>query len=233
MTNNATTNIAMVRDVATRFGDIVEDVVFLGGAATALLITDPAASDVRPTIDVDVIVEVTTTAEYYRFAERLRERGFQEDTSEEAPLCRWRAGGMIVDIMPTDEGSLGFSNCWYRAAYEQAVTMEIDGLHIQVVTAPYFLATKLGAFQNRGRGDFMASHDMEDIIALIDGRSEVVDEIAQGPKDLRKHLIETFSEMLSNERFLEALPGHLAGDSTSQRRIPILVERLRRIAETV
>ena len=130
----------MVRDVATLFGDIVEDVVFLGGAATALLITDPAASDVRPTIDVDVIVEVTTTAEYYRFAERLRERGFQEDTSEEAPLCRWRAGGMIVDIMPIDEASLGFSNRWYRAAYEQAMSMEVDGLLIRIVSSPESMA---------------------------------------------------------------------------------------------
>ena len=233
MTDNAIINLAMVRDVATRLGDLVEHVVFLGGAATALLITDSAASDVRPTMDVDVIVEVTTTAEYHRLAEQLRERGFREDTSEDAPLCRWRIGKMIVDIMPIDEASLGFSNRWYRAAYEQAMSMEVDGLLIRVVTGPYFLATKLDAFHGRGNGDFMASHDMEDIIALIDGRSDLVDEIAQGPEDLRKHLTETFREFLRNERFLEALPGHLAGDTASQQRLPILDARLNRIAEMV
>lgn len=221
----------MVRDVATRFGDLAEDVVFLGGAATALLITDSAASDVRPTMDVDVIVEVTTTAEYHRLAEQLRKRGFREDTSEDAPLCRWRTGEMIVDIMPIDAASLGFSNRWYKAAYEQAMTMAVDGLQIRVVTGPFFLATKLEAFQSRGNGDFMASHDMEDIIALIDGRTELVDEVEQGPKDLRRHLTEAFRELLRNERFLEALPGHLAGDSASQQRLPILEARLSRIAE--
>jgi hypothetical protein len=34
--------------------------VFLGGAATALLITDVAAPDVRTTLDVYVIVEIGT-----------------------------------------------------------------------------------------------------------------------------------------------------------------------------
>jgi hypothetical protein len=223
----------MVSNVATQLGDLVENVVFLGGAATALLITDSAANDVRPTMDVDVIVELTTTAEYHRFAEQLRERGFREDTSEEAPLYRWLTGRMIVDIMPTDEASLGFGNRWYRAAYKQAMTMEIDRLHIRVVTGPYFLATKLDAFHGRGNGDFMASHDMEDIIALIDGRSELVDEIAQGPEGLRIHLGETFRELLRNKRFLEALPGHLAGDTASQQRLPILEARMNRIAEVV
>ena len=82
----------MVSNVATRLGDLVGNVVFLGGAATALLITDSAANDVRPTMDVDVIVELTTTAEYHRLAEQLRERGFREDTSEDAPLCRCAVG---------------------------------------------------------------------------------------------------------------------------------------------
>lgn len=118
-------------------------------------------------------------------------------------------------------------------AYEQAMTMEIDGLPIRVVTGPYFLATKLDAFHGRGNGDFMASHDMEDIIALIDGRSELVDEIAQGPENLRIHLVQTFHGLLRNERFLEALPGHLAGDTASQQRLPILEARMSRIAELV
>ena len=77
--------------------------------------------------------------------------------------------------------------------------------------------------------DFMASHDMEDIVAIIDGRAELVDEIAQGPEDLKLHLAETFHDMLSHERFVESLPGHLAGDFASQQRVPILKERIRRI----
>lgn len=54
------TNLAMIRQVAARLGHLRERVVFLGGAATALLITDSAAPDVRVTIDVDMIVEIAS-----------------------------------------------------------------------------------------------------------------------------------------------------------------------------
>jgi len=82
--------------------------------------------------------------------------------------------------MPLDEKILGFSNRWYRAAME-AATMHhlLRDLEIRVVTAPYFLATKLEAFRGRGRGDFLASHDLEDLIFVIDGRSTIVDEYKQ------------------------------------------------------
>jgi hypothetical protein len=137
---------------------------------------------------------------------------------------------MIVDIMPTDEASLGFSNRWYQAAYQHAVPTDIGEMVIRVVTGPYFLATKLEAFLGRGNGDFMASHDMEDIAAIVDGRAELVGEIAQGPEDLKLYLAEMFQGMLSNERFVESLPGHLPGDSASQQRFPILEERIREIS---
>jgi len=39
----------MIHHVAMRLGDLVDSVVFLGGATTTLLITDTAAGDVRPT----------------------------------------------------------------------------------------------------------------------------------------------------------------------------------------
>jgi hypothetical protein len=231
VTDIATLNREMVHRVATRLGTLVDSVVFLGGAATTLLITDAAASDVRPTQDVDVIVEVTTTAEYHRLAEQLRKLGFREDTSEDAPLCRWLIGETIVDVMPIDEASLGFSNRWYGAAFEHAKPMDVSGLNIRVVTGPFFLATKLEAFNGRGKGDFMASHDMEDVIALIDGRKELVEEVAQAPIDLRKHLAMTFLDLLGNPLFWESLPGHLPGDVASQQRLPVLEARIREISE--
>ena len=77
----APANLAMVRHVAERLGDLRERVVFLGGAATTLLITDPAAPDVRPTLDVDVIVEIGSGPDYYRLGQSLREIGFTEDAS--------------------------------------------------------------------------------------------------------------------------------------------------------
>lgn len=226
-------NLAMIRQVAARLCHLRERVVFLGGAATALLITDEAAPDVRVTVDVDVIVEIASRGDYYRLAESLRAAGFSEDMREGAPVCRWLVEGIAVDVMPTDADILGFSNQWYQQALENSVVRQIsDGMAIRLVTAPYFLATKIDAFRNRGNHDFIASHDMEDIITLLDGRPEIVDELRNTPEDVKIFLSKKFGEFLNNRAFLDALPGHLFPDSASQQRVPILMERIRALANS-
>lgn len=224
-------NLAMIRHVAVRLGHLRDRVVFLGGAATALLITDSAAPDVRATLDVDVIVEIASRGDYYKLADSLRLAGFVEDVSEGAPVCRWLVDQISVDVMPTDEEILGFSNRWYKAAMQHAaVQLVADDMAIRLVTAPYFLATKLDAFDNRGAGDFYASHDMEDVITLIDGRPEIVEEVSNAPDDVKEFLAEEFERFLKNRAFLDALPGHLLPDSASQLRIPLLMDRIKAVA---
>ena len=223
-------NLAMLRQVAIRLRPLLEEVVFLGGCATDILITDPAAPTVRPTTDVDVIAEISSRADYYALAERMRALGFQEDTSDGAPICRWRADNFHLDVMPTDPGILGFGNRWYVPAIHTAVSVEIDtNLSIRMVTAPYFVATKLEAFYGRGNNNYMLSHDLEDIIAVIDGRPELGDEIRNSPKEVSDYLAEEFSKLLSNSRFMENLPCHLPSDSTQGGRVKIVLKRMRAI----
>ena len=70
---------------------LLGELVFVGGTVTGLLITDEAASDPRPTLDVDAIAEISSHAQYAAFGDRLRALGFREDTSE-GGRC---AGGFI------------------------------------------------------------------------------------------------------------------------------------------
>ncbi len=226
------TNLEMIRHVASRLGVLRERMVFLGGAATALLITDKATPDVRVTTDVDVIVEIASKVAYYRLAESLRSLSFIEDHAEGAPLCRWMVDGIAVDVMPTDTDILGFSNQWYSQALQFATITEVaEDMTIRVVTGPYFLATKIEAFYSRGRGDFMASHDMEDIVTLLDGRPEIADEVRAAPDEVKVFLSRSFRDFLLKRDFLDSLPGYLLPDSASQRRIPLLMERIRAVAE--
>jgi hypothetical protein len=139
---------------------------------------------VRTTDDVDVIVEVASYAEYARSSKRLRKLGFSEDSSEGAPICRWLIDQMKLDVMPTDETILGFSNRWYKPAIEAAVLVDLDGFELRVVTTPYFIGTKLEAFRGRGKGDFYDRSDLEDIITVLDGRPTVVEEVADSPSEL-------------------------------------------------
>ncbi|WP_428605005.1 hypothetical protein [Sedimenticola sp.] len=172
-------NLEIIELAVTRLGALAEEMVFVGGCATGLLITDVAAPPIRVTRDVDTIVQVATLAEYLQLSDRLRQLGFREDTSEGAPLCRWITQGVILDVMPTDGSILGFSNRWYAQAVEHAVRMALpSGKSIRMVSAPYFLISKLEAFDGRGQGDYLMSHDIEDVVAVLDGRSELIDEVA-------------------------------------------------------
>jgi hypothetical protein len=220
--------------VAQRLGTLRERVVFLGGATVSLFLTDASAPPVRSTRDVDVIVEIATRAAYYRFAGELRERGFGEDT-EANVLCRWKVDKIIVDVMPTDPAILGFSNRWYSQAIATSVWREIEpGLSIRLVTPPLFLATKIEAFLGRGRGDFLGSRDMEDIVTLLDGRAELSREIEESEDTvpgLRHYLAAQLRQWLLDDGFQDALAGHLPPDAASQARVPILIERVHRICD--
>jgi predicted nucleotidyltransferase len=233
MINTRDINIRMIIAVAKRLGDLRDKVVFVGGCATGLFITDPAMPEVRATQDVDVIVEVASRMAYYRLEEKLRLRGFKQDMSENAPVCRWLVDRIKVDIMPTQEEILGFSNRWYLPAVKNADQLQLeDDLTIKLVSPPYFLATKIDAFNGRGGGDYLASHDMEDIITILDGRPEIVSEIKSSSDDLKDFLSRTFRALLANADFRESIPGHLSPDRASQSRLPLLIRRLVEIGES-
>lgn len=105
------------------------------------------------------------------------------------------------------------------------------GLLITDPAAPYFLITKLTAFEGRGHGDYHMSHDMEDIIAVIDGRPNIVDEVSKAKPRLRKELSMRFQRLLEDARFLDAVPGHMPTDAASQARVGIILRRLEALAE--
>jgi hypothetical protein len=221
----------MIRQVAERLGPLRPKVVFLGGAAAGFHITDSAEPQVRATKDVDVIVEAASVVAYHRLEKTLTELGFFQKIQEEDPICRWYIDDVIVDFMPTDENILGFSNRWYLPAIKNSVTIELEpNLEIQIVTAPYFLGTKLDAFFGRGKGDYLTSPDMEDIINLINGRVEILEDIKNSEPDLKDFIIKSLQGFLEDELFLEALPGHLLPDQASQGRRSIILERFNIIA---
>jgi len=140
---------------ASLLGDLTGELVFVGGASIHLWLSDPAAPAVRSTDDVDAIGD--------------------------AVICRWRHAdsGLTLDMMPTDEAILGFSNPWYPLALATAVERRLpSGTVIRAASPPLILATKLAAWEGRGSGDLLGSLDVHDVIVLADGRSELAGERA-------------------------------------------------------
>jgi len=130
-----------------------------------------------------------------------------EDTSEGAPLCRWVCQETILDVMPLGEQILGFSNRWYRPAMEAAVKRRLsDELEIRMVTAPFFVATKLEAYKGRGKGDFFGSRDLEDLVSVVDGRATLVSEVRAETAELRAYVRAEINTLLTTDGFLDALP---------------------------
>lgn len=225
-------NVALLGVAAERLGDaLLEEVVFVGGAVVGLLITDPAMPAIRPTEDVDLVCQAVVLADYHRVEQALRTRGFAQDMRPQAPICRWQAGSLVVDVMPPLEGILGFANRWYPLALETAVWVTLSsGRRIRLIAAPVFLATKLEAFHGRGWGDFLFSHDLGDLLAVVDGREALLEECRTSSSELRGYLADRFQGLLAQPAFIDALPGHLPGDGASQARLPELQAKLREIA---
>lgn len=224
-------NLAQLIAAAAKLAPLLDQMVFVGGCATGLLLSDPAAAPVRPTLDIDAIVAAASYAEFTLYETRLRELGFRESRAEGAPICRWLSGNLILDLMPTDSSILGFSNRWYRPAMENAQRIRIGEYEIRLITAPYFLATKMEAFHGRAKNDFRMSHDLEDIVTVIDGRREITDEVHRSSADLQKFLADEFRDLLSNREFQEALPGHLLPDVASQQRLSLVLTRMQKLVE--
>ena len=220
-------NLPYLRIIATALGDLREQVVFVGGAVAGLLVTDPLAEGVRATRDVDAVVEAGF-AQFQRIEAQVAARGFVRDV-DAGVICRWvhRKSGVLFDLMPVQPEVLGFSNRWYRYAVDTAVPFELgQGVSVRLASAVAFVATKLEAFANRGGGDILGSHDLEDVLNIVDGRAELVNDLATAPPEVRRAVAAEFAALLKHPDFRNALPGLIA----EPERAGLVEERLRSMA---
>ena len=210
-------NLMQLEAVAAALDDLLEKVTFVGGGTTILLVDEAAYYGVRKTDDVDVIVDIATRVEYHQFGKALRKRGFQEDT--DGPICRWLIdtdmGRVKLDVMPTDEKILVFSNRWYVDAIHHASKITLpSGTIIRVVNPVYFIATKFEAFAGRSKGDFF-NHDLEDIVFVMENRDKLIFELMDSPGELKEYFSEQAAALL-NDEFLNILPGLLNNPESAQ-----------------
>lgn len=207
-------NVAMVESVAARMGPLWQSVVLVGGCAAGLLYTDPGAAPPRATRDVDLVVEITALTAYCDMERALEARGFSRDLSPDAPICRWLLSELTVDLMPSDPAVLGFANRWYPLAIETALRLNLpSGTPMRLIAAPVFMATKLVAFADRGNQDFLASHDLEDVVNLLLARPALLDEAKAMPESLKVYLASECATLLQTPAFHDGLRGLIAPDA--------------------
>jgi predicted nucleotidyltransferase len=220
---NSYKNVVRIKVLAEAFSKLKNKVVFVGGAVVELYCDDPARGEVRPTDDVDVVVELVNLGSYATLEEDLRAIGFNHDMFSSV-ICRYKYHDIVIDIMPTDEHILGFTNIWYKDGLQNSVSYDLeDDLRIQIFNLPYFLGSKFEALKSERHGkDYRYNSDFEDIIYIFDNRINIKDELIESENEVKIYLQKMVSELLKRPYIEEEISSNLEYSSSNQRKDRIL-----------
>jgi len=201
-----------IKAVYNALEELQDKVVFVGGAVVSLY-ADREVPEFRPTDDVDVLVEVLNYKERTRLEEILRLKGFTHDIAS-GIVCGFIIKGITVDVMPTNDSSIGFTSQWYEKGFMNSILYKIDDKHIiRILSAPYFLVTKLEAFNGRGGSDGRTSQDFEDIVFILEQRSTIWNELASADDEVRIYVVMEFLRLKSNPNLREWIDSHVERNS--------------------
>ena len=225
---NKIINIATVAEVAEALKEIKEQMVFVGGAVVSLYTDDQAADEIRPTKDIDLTLNIYNTGHWTNLQEQLANIGFHPDPFGHS-ICSYKYKNIPVDIMSTDDGPLGPSNRWYREGFKNLWTVLAKEQEIQILSPPCYLATKFEAFNSRGK-DYRTSHDIEDIITILDNRTSIVQEIREAQENILNFLREQFGLIINKGLLDEVLLAHIHPLMQAER-MDLVNEKLKQIME--
>lgn len=212
--------------MAEALKDIKQEMVFVGGAVISLYTDDPAADEIRPTQDVDMTLNIVNLSHWEKVQDQLGHLGFHPDPFGHA-ICSYKYKDIPVDIMSTEDGPLGPANRWYKIGFENLWTATAKDQEIRILSAPCYLATKFEAFNDRGT-DIRTSHDMEDIIYVLDNRINIVQEIQEDDERISSFIKEQLQKIIAQGLFQEVLVAHIHPIMLAER-LPIVEEKISQI----
>jgi hypothetical protein len=192
-------------------GDLLPDVVFIGGAIAPLLHSDSPFGEPRPTKDTDAVVASTRYSDVEVLHEQLRRLGFRQDPADRMHIHRWLSPeNDILDLVPTGLHPGGSGQTWDRIALETSAEVDLGiSIKVRYAGAPAFLALKFAAFADRGGEDPFGSHDLEDIFALLAARPSTIAEVRGSPVEVREFLGRAVTALTARAEFEDLLSAHL------------------------
>lgn len=124
------------------------------------------------------------------------------------------------------------SNRWFMPGYKKAFAAELDDMKINIMPLPYFLASKIDAFFDRGIHDVYASADLEDIVYIFNYSTTVVEQVISSEPDVIGYLKHAIQEIMNNETIAAAITGHVYYETADERMV-IIKEKMNGIASFV
>jgi predicted nucleotidyltransferase len=227
MKNTQINKIIIVR-VANALEELNEKVIYVGGAVVSLYINDSAADDVRPTKDIDISIKVASIMELENIREQLSEKGFKQSADLDV-ICRFKFEDIVVDVMATKPIAWAPANPWFEKGFERLEKIKVNKTTIQIMPLSFFLASKFVAFHDRGGDDPRFSHDLEDIIYIIDNRTDwhqiLINEEDQ---KVKQFLINEFRNILASNKIQEAIMGNLFYE-TQDKRFAMIIDKINKV----
>lgn len=224
MLRNRSHIIETIKTVAKALGDLNERVIYVGGAVTGLYANDAGAPEVRPTKDIDIVLEIPSWAGLENIRQQLAERDIHFAPAEKV-MCRFMYDTILIDVMSTQEVGWAPANPWFKGGYSLPEIHVLDDVSIRILPLPYYLASKFTAFRNRGT-DRRTSPDFEDIVYILDNRTTLISDILNADTEVKAFLVAEFKTILQNRERQEALLSHLE-PATQTHRLAMLNQKLK------
>jgi predicted nucleotidyltransferase len=203
MTVNQIT-LESIEKVAKALGELNKEVVFVGGAVVSLYVNDAFADEFRPTKDVDITFRIVSFAKLERLREELVAKGFKQNIFEDV-ICRFQLEDILVDVMSTHAIAWAPANRWFDEGFNHLCQIKVGKQVINLLSLPFFLATKFDAHADRGGLDARMSKDFEDIIYLLNHVSNLENQISDAPKNVKDYIISECKDILKNDVKQEAI----------------------------
>tara|TARA_R110002050_G_scaffold15880_5_gene48519 strand:+ start:625 stop:1320 length:696 start_codon:yes stop_codon:yes gene_type:complete len=222
---NTIINRIIIQRVAQALGELNNEVIYVGGATVSLYINDPAADDVRPTKDIDISIKIISITHLEEIREKLVAKGFKQ-SADLGVICRFKLDDILVDVMGTKPVGWAPANPWFELGFEHKEQIQVDKHTIYIMPLPYFLASKFVAHADRGGNDPRMSHDFEDIIYILDNRTDWHEIVKSADSKVKTYLLEQFQNILESSRMQEAILGNLYYE-TQEVRYKIIIEKIK------
>lgn len=209
-------SIETIITVAKALEEINKKVVYVGGATISLYVAESFRDSIRPTEDIDIVLEIATLSDLENLRIALSEKGIKQSFEDDV-VCRFRYKEIKIDVMATREIAWAPANRWFEKGFQNLEHLKIDETTIQILSLPYFLATKFEAFNHRGKKDPRTSKDFEDIVFLLNNSRDLKEKVNQSDDVVKSFLKVSFKEMLESRATLEALRAHLSFENEDER----------------
>ncbi|MEO0583841.1 MAG: hypothetical protein AAF135_16575 [Bacteroidota bacterium] len=202
--------------LADRLDGLMHQVVLVGDASLEFYATDAAAQEHRTSRQVQCLVQASSMGDLYHWGENLKSRGFVPHDDLQ-PHQTFQQESLSLHIMPLRPVIRGVQQIWYEEGAFHAYSHQIpNGPRVRLLPAAYFLAAKIEAVNASRKRSFRMDENFEDLIYLLDNRSEILHDVAHTFYNVREYIQAQFQIWLQDPSLEEGICYALPFDAGQQ-----------------